>query len=118
MNNAGYAAFYQDNESLVAYLNAQQLGSPVVCLGDGHNGVWKRFGEIATATDRCEILDWYHLKEPLYKVGGSLKRLAAAAALLWHGQVEAAKVLFAPCRRKHASHLEAYRTLHRTLLGH
>jgi len=29
-----------------------------------------------------EILDWYHLKENLYKVGGSLG-LTQAEALLW-----------------------------------
>jgi len=52
-----------------------------VCLGDGHDGVWNLF-QIAPAPERWEILDWYHLKENLYKVGGSLKRLTQAEALL------------------------------------
>jgi hypothetical protein len=109
-----YAAFYQDNDSLVDYVNAQQLLSPVVCLGDGHDGVWNLFSDIATPESREEILDWYHLKENLYKVGGSLKRLAAAESLLWQGQVEAAQALFANCQRKQARNFEAYLTKHRT----
>jgi len=47
-------------------------------LGDGHDGVWNLFEEIGSTAIRQEILDWYHLKENLYKVGGSLKRLKAA----------------------------------------
>lgn len=109
-----YAAFYQDNDSLVDYVNAQRLLSPLVCLGDGHDGVWNLFSEIATCESRCEILEWYHLKENIYKVGASLKRLAEAESLLWHGQVEAAKALFADCRRKQARNFEAYLTKHRT----
>jgi hypothetical protein len=109
-----YAAFYQDNDALVDYLNAQRLLPPLVCLGDGHDGVWKLFNSIATADSRCEILDWYHLKENLYKVGGSLKRLAQAESLLWQGQAESAKALFADCRRKQARNFEAYLTKHCT----
>ena len=109
-----YAAFYQDNDSLVDYVNAQRLLSPVVCLGDGHDGVWNLYRDIATSESRSEILDWYHLKENLYKVGGSLKRLAEAESLLWHGQVEAVKALFADFRRKQARNFEAYLTKHRT----
>ncbi|QQE66548.1 hypothetical protein GFS31_32470 [Leptolyngbya sp. BL0902] len=52
--------------------------------------MWNLFSQLTTVETRLEILDWYHLKENLYKVGGSLKRLAAAATLLWQGQVEAA----------------------------
>lgn len=109
-----YNAFFQDNDSLVDYLSAQRLLSPLVCLGDGHAGVWKLFSELATVESRWEILDWYHLKENLYKVGGSLKRLAAAETLLWQGQVEAAKALFAECRRKQARNFEAYLSNHRS----
>ena len=72
---------------------------PLVCLGDGHDGVWNLFGQIAPASERQEILDWYHLKENLYKVGGSLKRLAQAEAFLWQGQQDKAKALFASCSR-------------------
>lgn len=108
-----YAAFYQDNASLVDYVSAQRLLSPLVCLGDGHAGVWNLFEELVTAQSRCEILDWYHLKENLYKVGGSLKRLARAESLLWHGQVEAVKSLFADCQRRQGRNFLAYLSKHR-----
>lgn len=71
-----YGAFFDDNQSLVDYVNSQRLVNPLVCLGDGHDGVWnlvKEFGQ-SENFERWEILDWYHLKENLYKVGGSLKR--------------------------------------------
>ncbi len=31
---------YHDNQSLVDYVNSQRLVNPLVCLGDGHDGVW------------------------------------------------------------------------------
>jgi len=109
-----YSAFFQDNESLIDYLSAQRLLSPLVCLGDGHAGVWTLFAQLTTIKTRWEILDWYHLKENLYKVGGSLKRLTAAETLLWQGDVESAKALFADCRRKQARNFEAYLSHHRS----
>jgi len=109
-----YSAFFQDNESLIDYLSAQRLLSPLVCLGDGHPGVWTLFAQLTTIKTRWEILDWYHLKENLYKVGGSLKRLAAAQTLLWQGDVESAKALFADCRRKQARNFETYLSNHRS----
>ena len=108
-----YGAFFDDNQSLIDYVNSQQLASPLVCLGDGHDGVWnlvKEFGQDQLA--RWEILDWYHLKENLYKVGGSLKRLKAAETLLWQGQVESAKILFKNCRGKQAKNFIAYLEKH------
>jgi hypothetical protein len=41
-----------------------------------------------------ELLDWYHLKEHLYAVGGSLRRLEKAEKLLWEGDVEKVVSLF------------------------
>jgi hypothetical protein len=40
--------------------------------------VWNLFKEIGDNEQRQEILDGYHLKENLYKVGGSIKRLKSA----------------------------------------
>ena len=45
---------------------------------------------IATKGSRLEILDWYHLVENLYKVGGDKNRLAKVEAFLWRGNVVAA----------------------------
>ena len=45
---------------------------------------------IATIESRLEILDWYHLVENLYKVGGNKSRLARVEAFLWRGNVAVA----------------------------
>ena len=74
---------------------------------------WNLVKEFATFSSRWEILDWYHLKENLYKVGGSLKRLKQAEALLWEGQVEAVRTLFTNCRLKQAKNFCAYLEQHR-----
>jgi hypothetical protein len=111
-----YGAFFDDNQSLVDYVNSQCLVNPLVCLGDGHDGVWnlvKQFGQ-TEHFERCEILDWYHLNENLYKVGGSLKRLKTAETLLWQGKVDETKALFAHCRGKQVKNFIAYLEKHRS----
>lgn len=109
-----YGATFQDPCSLTNWINVQPLTNPLVCLGDGHDGIWNLFDLVGTATQRLEILDWYHLKENLYKVGGSLKRLAQAEGFLWQGNVEAAQALFREYRRKQAANFCAYLDKHRT----
>ena len=108
-----YGAFFEDNQSLIDYVNSQPLVKPLVCLGDGHQGVWNLIQELGTPQERCEILDWYHLKENLYKVGGSLKRLKQAEALLWQGKLETTKALLSHCRGKQAQNFCAYLQRHR-----
>lgn len=39
----------------IDYVNSQHLAAPLVCLGDGHDGVWNIFREIATTQERWEI---------------------------------------------------------------
>lgn len=85
----------------------------VTCVGDGHDGIWNLIALIATPEERREILDWYHLKQNLFKVGGSLRRLRQAEALLWQGNVEAALALFTDCPRKQARNFCAYLQKHR-----
>jgi len=113
LQNLYYGGFFQDNLSLTDWVNSQRLTNPLFCLGDGHDGVWNLFEEIGSPQSRLEILDWYHLRENLYKVGGSLKRLKQAEAMLWQGQVDEAKALFTNCRRKQADNFCAYLTKHR-----
>ena len=57
-------------------------------------------------------MDWYHLKENLYKVGGSIKRLKKAESLLWRGNVKTAKALLALSRGKKAHNFRAYLDQH------
>ena len=78
LNGTYFGAWFQDNLALTTWVNAQRLNTPLTCLGDGHQGIWNLFAQIATTEQRWEIIDWFHLKENLYKVGGSLKRLQQA----------------------------------------
>ena len=55
-----------------------------------------------------QVLDWYHLKENLYKVGGSLRRLQRAETMLWLGWVEAAMAEFDNMKNKQANRFLAY----------
>lgn len=107
-----YGAFFQDNLSLTDWVNSQRLVYPLICLGDGHDGVWNLFQEIGSTVQRQEILDWYHLKQNLYQVGGSLKRLKAAEALLWQGQLQSAIALFVDMTKKPAQNFINYLKKH------
>lgn len=109
----GSIATFQKNASLIEWVNTQALETPLTCLGDGHDGVWNIIAQIATPEQRQEVLDWYHLKENLHKVGGSLKRLHQAEALLWTGKVDEAIALFGTCHRKQTKNFCEYLRKHR-----
>ena len=82
-------------------------------MGDGHSGVWNLFAQIATEKHRQEILDWFHLKENLFKIGGSLKRLRHGETLLWKGKINEAIALLAGECPKRARKFLAYVEKHR-----
>ncbi len=109
----GRIANFQNNAQLIAWVNAQPLANPVTCLGDGHDGVWNIVQQITTTKQRREILDWYHLKENLHKVGGCFNRLSQAQALLWKGQVDETLTLFENCNKKQAQNFSQYLRKHR-----
>lgn len=115
VNLHGHAvgAFFQDNLALVNWVKAQPLSDPLTCLGDGHDGIWNIYDQIGTATQRREILDWYHLVENLGKVGGSQRRLDAVEQRLWQGNVEQAIEQFKDCRHQRARTFIAYLNKHR-----
>ena len=70
-----YGAFLDSNQSLIDYVNCQPLVNPLVCLGDGHQGVWNLIKEFGTDhLCRWEILDWYHLQENLVHSGWVTKK--------------------------------------------
>lgn len=98
----GIVAAFRNNRLLTDWVNGEPLTTPITCLGDGHDGIWNIVAQIASVEQRREILDWYHLVENLQKVGGSLKRLAAAEALLWQGKVDETIALFENLKRKQA----------------
>lgn len=112
LEGVGINGYFKQNHALIDGVKGQPLAHPVSCLGDGHDGIWNLFEEIAAPENRREILDWYHLIENLYKVGGSLNRLKEAKALLWEGKVKEAIALFSDCKLDTAANFIAYLTKH------
>lgn len=113
IHDQGVGAFFQNNDLLVEWVNQQSLSNPLICLGDGHQGIWNIFAAISNSEQRREILDWYHLVENLGKVGGSLKRLDLVEALLWKGEVDRAIEKFADWKHEKVSNFIAYLNKHR-----
>lgn len=85
-----YGAFFQNNQSLIDWINSQKLTNPLYCLGDGHSGIWNIIDEIGNKNERIEILDWYHLMENLNKVEGKKYQKEQIKAYLWMGQMKEA----------------------------
>jgi hypothetical protein len=101
---------------LTQWVKAQSYDEVVVCLGDGHPGIWNLFADIATLDQRFEILDWYHLKENLFKVEAPRSQLELAETYLWQGQTETARSLFAEDSAQSALNFCAYLDMHRQRL--
>lgn len=110
------SAFFQDNPSLVNWVNAQPLSHPLTCLGDGHDGIWNIYNAIGSTSQRREILDWYHLVENLGKVGGSQQRLDIVEACLWQGNVDSAIEQFKDWHHERVTTFIAYLNKHRQRL--
>lgn len=107
------AAYFKENAALVEWANQQPLANPLVGLGDGHDGIWNLFERIGTPEQRYEILDWYHLKENLYNIPGSVSRIERVEALLWKGNVDAAIEAFKGCVSSEAVNFVAHLQKHR-----
>jgi hypothetical protein len=107
------AAFFQDNQSCVEWVNLLPLGRMVTCIGDGHDGVWNIITQIGTSHQRREVLDWYHLIENLYRVGGSLKRLKRVKGYLWNGFIEEAEQELQSVSKNKSANFLAYLQKHR-----
>lgn len=108
-------AFFQDAEALQQWSEQQPLSPILTCLGDGHDGVWKVMKTIGgqRVVIQRQVLDWYHLKENLYKVGSSLKRLGRVETLLWLGRVETAMGELEKMRTQSARRFQGYLEKHR-----
>lgn len=106
------AAFFQDNQGLLKWVNKQPLSNSLTCLGDGHDGVWNIVQGISNRESRREILDWYHLMENLHKVGGSNQRLRRARNYLWQGLVHDAIAEFKELNKKTAKNFQNYLRKH------
>lgn len=107
------AAQIRRNEALVAWLKTQLMASLVLCLGDGHPGIWNLFAQMGDQQNRLEILDWYHLMENLEKVGGAAARLTRVRGYLWRGEVEQALAEFDDWSPPQVENFRAYLKRHR-----
>jgi hypothetical protein len=113
LHGQAVAAYFLNNQALINWVQQQPNSEIVSCLGDGHDGIWNLFGQILPSEQRFEILDWYHLKQHLYAVGGSLRRLEKAEKLLWAGEVEPTIILFSNCKLRRAINFMNYLRKHR-----
>lgn len=113
LHELGAEAFFQENDILVEWVNQQPSSEPLICLGDGHQGIWNIFGMIGDLEQRREILDWYHLVENLGKVGGSIKRLNRVEAWLWKGKVDEAIDEFVNWENTKVNNFISYLNRHR-----
>jgi hypothetical protein len=107
-------AFFQDSDGLQAWYERQPRAMTLTSLGDGHDGVWTVIDRLSQSVPiRRPVLDWYHLKENLYKDSGSLKRLQGVENLLWHGWVESALEAFETLKQPQAQRFRQYLQKHR-----
>jgi hypothetical protein len=90
LQGQGSAAFFQENEQLIDWVNSQGKTSVITCLGDGHDGIWNLIQNLGEEYQRREVLDWYHLKENLYKIGGSQRIIKQVEKRLWSGEIDSA----------------------------
>jgi len=105
--------YFKQNQALVDWVNDQPLADTVSCLGDGHDGIWNLFKQIAQPPQRREILDWYHLMENLHKVGDGFTQFSEVRALLWQGKVAEVLQIFTTHPCESATNFVAYLTKHR-----
>lgn len=111
LHSFGLGATFQNNSALTDWVNRQPLGMPLTCLGDGHPGIWNLIASLTA--ERREILDWYHLKENLYKIQGSLNCLERVESHLWKGHVDAAIAEFEGCTSTQVENFKVYLQTHR-----
>ena len=106
-------AWFQENNELVQWVNSQNFDQILNCVGDGHPGIWNLMSQFNPQGENRQILDWFHLVENLYKVGGSLKRIAQGKQLLWQGKVDETLSLFSTLKKRAAYNFCTYLQNHR-----
>ena len=106
-------AWFQENDILIEWVNNQPLENTLNCVGDGHSGIWNLIKRLNPQGNTREILDWFHLVENLYKVGGSHKRIEQGKSLLWQGKVDETISLFSSLKKKQARNFCTYLENHR-----
>jgi len=70
--------------------------------------------QLLPAHGKREVLDWYHLVENIYKIGGDKKRLRQIKSSLWRGFIDEALELLATCKGTQVQNLRTYLTKHQS----
>ena len=105
-------AWFKSPSSLLTWVTTLPIDSLLYALGDGHCGIWSLFEQMAVPGIVDEILDWFHLKENLYKVEASARQLEDIADTLWEGQVSTAKRMLEEIATDSAQRFRGYLTRH------
>ena len=106
-------AWFQDNAAFVTTMSARPKAEVVVCLGDGHDGIWNLHEQIVPQSEqRIEILDWCHLKENLFKLSSHEVDRERVEAQLWKGDVASALDQLNDCASEEAERLRNYLRKH------
>lgn len=105
-------AWFKSSPSLLAWVTTLPIASLLYALGDGHCGIWSLFEQMSIPGSIDEILDWFHLKENLYKVGATPEVLETIASTLWEGQVSTAKRMLDDMNTDSAKRFRGYLERH------
>ena len=105
-------AWFKSSPSLLAWVTTLPIASLLYALGDGHCGIWSLFEQMAIPGTTDEVLDWFHLKENLYKVEATPEVLATVASTLWEGQVSTAKRMLDDMNTASAQRFRGYLDRH------
>ena len=107
-------ALFQNNKELINWVNKQPLIDEIVCLGDGHDGVWNIIEEIGDNKYRKEVLDWYHLIENLHKIPEKKEILFQIKSDLWNGSIDKAFKKLNQLKDEQAQKFKNYIEKHKT----
>lgn len=83
----------------------------VVCIGDGHDSVWNTVAALPLQA-RQEVLDWYHLKENVWRQPWGRARKEHIEHMLWWGHLENALqeiATYQRCRGTLSGYLQQHR---------
>ncbi len=106
---AEMVAVLEAEEKLAQHLEGR-CSKGVVCIGDGHPSVWNTVAALPLP-ERVELLDWYHLKENLWKQPWSRARKEQVEKWLWTGRLEKAwqqSIVDAPAGSTLSGYLEKH----------
>lgn len=105
-------AWYKDPATLLSWVTTLPLVPVIYLLGDGHCGIWSLFDQMQIDAPTDEVLDWYHLKENLYKVDATDEVLESLSSQLWEGQLQRVLASLAELENDSARRFSAYLTVH------